>query len=397
MNFLSTDSRRLAAIILVGLLARLVVAAALGGGFHFADETQYVDAARRLLSGDGFDPAYQRVPGYPVLLAALGGASPHSVLWLRLAQAALTAAGVALTFFLADRLVGRTAGFAAAAVYALDPLLAVSAALLYPEAAAALILAGVALATTESARRDSRSWAVLAGALLGILALFRPVALALVPVTAVWIVCVTPAPAWRRLSHAAVVALACLLMLAPWTYRTYRHQGRVVPVSLVGTKTAGITRAEAETYGVTGPLLSRARSDPAGFAKRVGREFAHFWELTPQRLMTDDPDRRQALHRANPRLPTTAFAPPSLRNVVAGTASGIELLLAVGGLAIMWRSRRREAVLLAGLVLVYALVHALFLGKMRYRITVLPLLFVFVGAGIAWLHAALARRQPSDD
>jgi 4-amino-4-deoxy-L-arabinose transferase-like glycosyltransferase len=395
VNSFSTDSRRLALIILAGLLARLVAAAALGGGFHFADETQYVDAARRLLSGDGFDPDYRRVPGYPALLAALGGVSPDSVLWLRLSQAALTATGVAFTFLLGDRLVGRTAGFAAAAVYALDPLLVVSAALLYPEAAAALILAGVALAAWESAQRDSKSWAATAGALLGLLALFRPVALALVPVTAIWIAWVAPAPTPRRLIHAALVTLACLLMLGPWTYRNYQLHGRLIPVSLVGTRTAGISRAESQAQGVTGPLLGRASEDPAGFAKRVGREFAHFWELTPQRLVTDNPKRREALHRANPRLPTTAFAPKSLRNVVAGMASGIELLLAVVGLAVLWRSRRREAVLLGSLILVYALGHALFSGKMRYRITVLPLLFVLAGAGIAWLQAALFRRQPS--
>ena len=392
---MSTDTRRIAAIVLVALFVRLLLAAALGDGFHFADETRYVDAARRLLGGDGFDPGYDRVPGYPVLLAVLGAAAPHSVLWLRLAQAAMAAAGTALTFVLADRLAGRTAAFGAAAVYALDPLLAVSAGLLYPEATAALILAATVLAALEAVRGDSRVWAAVAGALLGVLALFRPAALALVPVTAAWIPFAAPSTSLRRASHAAVVLLTCLLVLAPWTYRNYQLWGRIVPVSTVGTGTAGISRPDVEQRGVGAGLAAQAVSDPGRVLRRMGREFAHFWELFPQRLQTDDPERVEALHRADPRLPTTSLAPRSLRNVVAATASGTEYLLAVAGLVVMWRRRRREAVLLAGMILVFALGHSLFVGKIRYRISVLPLVFVFVGAGFATLRAALVRRSGS--
>ena len=77
---------------------------------------------------------------------------------------------------------------------------------------------------------------------------------------------------------------------------------------------------------------------------------------------------------------------------MAATSSGIELLLAGLGLVVVWRARRREAVLLAGMILVFALGHALFVGRMRYRITVLPLVFVLAGAGLATLQAALAGR-----
>ena len=368
---MSTDTRRIAAIVLVALVVRLLIAVALGDGFHFADETIYVDAARRLWTGGGFGPDYIRVPGYPVLLALLGGPW-QSVLWLRLAQATLTAAGAALTFLLADRLAGRMAGLGAAAVYALDPLMAFSAGLLYPEATAALLLAASALAAIHAVRRDSGAWAALAGGLLGALALFRPVGLALLPVTVAWIAAVSPARAARRASHAAAVVLTWLVVLAPWTYRNYQLRGRIVPVSITGTQAAGISSEVEEQHGVAAALAAKALSDPGRLVGRMGREFAHFWELFPQRLLTDDPEAREALHRANPRLPATPLTPPALRDVVGGTASGMEFLLAILGLVVLWRRRRRDAVLLAGMILVYALGHSLFVGKMRYRITVLP-------------------------
>ena len=235
---MSTDTRRIAAIVLVALVVRLLVAAALGDGFHFADETSYVDAARRLWTGDGFGPDYIRVPGYPVLLALLGGPW-QSVLWLRLAQAMLAAAGTALTFVLADRLAGRTAALGAAAVYALDPLMAFSAGLLYPEVTAALLLAATALAAIQAMRRDSGAWAALGGGLARRARAVPTGRARSLPVTVAWIVAVSPARAARRASHAAAVLLAWLLVLAPWTYRNYQLRGRIVPVSMTGTRSGG--------------------------------------------------------------------------------------------------------------------------------------------------------------
>jgi 4-amino-4-deoxy-L-arabinose transferase-like glycosyltransferase len=307
------------------------------------------------------------------------------VLWLRVAQAVLTTAGVALTFFVGERLVGRRAAIAAAGVYSLDPLTAVSAALLYPEASAALFLAAAALAAVEAARRDSMALSAVAGGLLGILALSRPAALAVLPVAAAWTAYAAPSTPLRRAGHAAVVVLVCVLMLAPWTYRNYQLQGQIIVVSNVGTRST-------KEHGAAGALVVGASRKPLAFARGVGEEFAYFWELFPHRLKTDDPEARQALHRDNPRLPTAPLAPRSLRDVVAATASGIELLLAVLGLVVLWRSRRREAVLLAGMILVFALGHSLFVGRMRYRITVLPLVFVLAGVGFATLQAALAGR-----
>jgi hypothetical protein len=54
---------------------------------------------------------------------------------------------------------------------------------------------------------------------------------------------------------------------------------------------------------------------------------------------------------------------------------------------VLWCTRRREALLLA-VVLAYAAEHSLIVGRMRYRITALPLVFVLAGAGGAALVAA---------
>jgi 4-amino-4-deoxy-L-arabinose transferase-like glycosyltransferase len=379
-------------VVLVALIPRVIAVIAVGEGFHFADEAQYADAARKLLDGEGFGATYLKVPGYPVLLAVLGIPAPASTLWLRMAQALVAALGAALVFLAADRLSGRTSAIAAAVIYALDPLLVVAAALLYPEAVAALLMLAVVLLAWEAARRDSLVFAALAGSCLGLVALFRPVALAVVPVVATWVLFAMAAPPARRAFHALLVGLACLLVLAPWAYNNYRIHGRLIPVALAGTRGSSVSPSEIEQRGVAGALADKARTDPLALASHVAREFGHFWELVPSRLVTDNPARREELHLRDPRLPTQPAFSRSLRDAASAVSFGIELLLALGGLALLWRDRRREAVLLAAVVLAYALAQSLFIGKLRYRITVLPLVFLFAGAAASALYSFIRSR-----
>jgi 4-amino-4-deoxy-L-arabinose transferase-like glycosyltransferase len=310
-----------------------------------------------------------------------------------MAQAAIAALGATVTYLLADRWVGRPAALGASTIYALDPLLVVSAGLLYPETTGALLLLCAALLLHDATRRDSVVLAAVTGSLFALLALVRPAALVLVPVGAVWLGLAPTIPPRRRALQVTVLMLACLVVLTPWTWRNYRIYGRLIPVSLVGTSAGGLSRSEIERQGLAGALLDRAAREPLALVSRMAIEFCHFWEFKPSRLLTDDPELREALHRQDPRLSVEPTAPRRVRDIVSVVSFGAELLLAFIGLAVMWRSRRREAILLVALVLAYAFAHSLFVGRLRYRITVLPLLFIMAGAGSAALHAAVRRRR----
>jgi 4-amino-4-deoxy-L-arabinose transferase-like glycosyltransferase len=392
-NRSSVGALVLAGFVVLGLIPRLAAAILLGNGFHFADEAVYFDTVHRLLSGEGFGSKYPRVPAYPVFLAVLAAPLATAVLWVRIAQAVVASLGTGLTFIVADRLMGRNAAVAAALMYALDPLLVVTAALLYPEAVAATVMLGVVLFAWEAARRDSLAGSGLTGLLLGLLALFRPVALLVIPVVALWIsLRVATRPA-RRILHLGLVALVCVLVLAPWTYRNYRVYGRLTPISRAGIRAAPVPADEAERRGLTVALLYKARQEPLALAGRMAREFGHFWELTPERLATDDPARRELLHRQDPRLPTAPVVSRRLRDAVSAASFGIELVLGLAGLVLVWRPRRAEAVLLLSIILVYGLGYALFAGKLRYRIPILPLVFLFAGAAAATLYGAIRGRR----
>jgi 4-amino-4-deoxy-L-arabinose transferase-like glycosyltransferase len=383
----------LPALVLVAVAARVAAAIAVGNGFHFSDEATYVDTARRVLDGAGFAADYKQTPGYPVLLLVLSAGLPTTVLGLRLAQGVVTGLGTVLVFALGERLVGRGPAVAASAIYALDPLLVVTAGLLYPETTAAVVMVAMILVAWQ-AGRDSLAASALVGVLLGILALLRPVALVLVPVVAAWIALSAEVPRRRAVAHLGLVLVAALLVLSPWTYRNYRLHGQIAPIATAGTHTAPVPRESVAQEGLTVSMLRKAWTDPMGLTARTGRQFVQFWELAPSRLTTDDPERRARLHRRDPRLSTGSLTPIGLRNLVSTIASAVEFGLALVGFVFLWRTRRRTAILLGAVTIAFALGYALFVAKLRYRIPVLPLVFLLAGLGAWKLAGAIAEYFP---
>jgi hypothetical protein len=103
--------------------------------------------------------------------------------------------------------------------------------------------------------------------------------------------------------------------------------------------------------------------------------------LYPQRLTTDNAERRATMRAYDERLPAEQSFPVGLRDVVSALSFGAELTLAVVGLVTVWPTRRREASLLLAVILCFALAYAPFVARLRYRIPVLPLLLLFAGSG----------------
>jgi 4-amino-4-deoxy-L-arabinose transferase-like glycosyltransferase len=388
---METRTRWIVTLLLLGLVARVGAALWVGGSFHFADEAIYVDAARRLSSGGGFGLKYRQAPAYPVFLLLLSVGFPAGVMFLRVTQAAVAAFGSLLVFWLGDRMFGRGVAITAGLVYALDPLLVISSGLLYPEAVAALLVPAVVFAAIEAAKRDALGHSALAGALLGILALLRPVALILPPVMAGWTILMVPARLARRLAHVGALGLAVLLVLTPWTVRNIQVNRGVVPVATAGTEWAPVDEDDIARRGLLMSIAHRAWKDPGGLVSRVSRQFVQFWELAPTRMVTDDPLQREEIHRRDVRLPVQPLFPRRLRDRVSAVSFGLELTLALVGLVISARVRWRQTLLPVALILVYAVGYSLFVAKVRYRIPVLPLLFLFTGAGAVAFYS-FARR-----
>ena len=378
-------------LLALALVARIGAVLTMGNGFHFADEAIYVDTARRLSDGGGFGAEYQQAPGYPVLLMLLSLGLSEQLPFLRAGQAIVAALGTLPVFWLAQRMFGHRAAIAAGLVYALDPLLVIASGLLYPEASAAVLLTASVLIAVGAAERNAVGRSALVGALLGLAVLLRPVALVLPPIVGAWIALTVAARPARKAAHLGALCVTLVLVLAPWTVRNYRLHGRLVPPATAGIHTAPVRGEEVAEGGLVVSMSRWAWRHPAALISRVTRQFAQFWELMPTRMTTDDPVKRERLHERDPRLSVQPLFSRRLRDLVSAGTFFLELILALVGVVVVGRTRRSYTLLLLGVIVAFAVGYAIFVAKLRYRIPVLPLVFLFSGAGAATAYQFIRR------
>jgi hypothetical protein len=203
------------------------------------DRFFFTEAARLLAQGRGFIHPFVWVVGHHAAPSA-----GHPPLWslvlapfalvgldgyesARVVGAAIGAATVPVVGLIARRMAGERAGLLAAGFAAIYPVFVSSDTSGMSEALYLLLVALALLAVLGARERPGVRSAALAGAATGFAALTRTEGLLLLPLLA-W-------PAlWRRPRPwlmPATATLAALLVLAPWTVRTWVALDRFVPVS----------------------------------------------------------------------------------------------------------------------------------------------------------------------
>jgi 4-amino-4-deoxy-L-arabinose transferase-like glycosyltransferase len=243
----------LAAIALLGLLVRAYVV--VDPVEHPGDDSRAYYALSKALyeeqsfGGAEFEDSSDWSPGAPFLYAAAfyatGGAREGTA---RIVEALLGVATILVVFALGWRLGGRAHGrrvalFAAFAVAVYPPFIH-STGVIMSEPPAMLTLPAAVLAFLWASERE-RTWAwLLPGLLFGLTAMFRPEYLF---VGAAFVVLAGMRAAlgagrehgrdWRQgLTGAAVLLLALVLPILPWTVRNAVVLDKVVPISTGGGK-----------------------------------------------------------------------------------------------------------------------------------------------------------------
>jgi hypothetical protein len=238
--------------------------------------------------------------------------------------------------------------------------------------------------------------ALAAGALWGLAILARETLLYFVPLAALWLL-------WRRRAaggarRAAALVLGTVLVVAPWTWRNWLSFGALIPVSTAGglnlfQGNALLSRQEVydEYYAVPGRLeqyhhalrrgLESIRErQPGWFFEKLVEQMPMFWEAESMAAIHI---KRGAYGPVPPRwailfglvllLPYLALLPP----LVAGLAGA---------------RYGREPVLLAGVLAYYNLIHVVTHGFNRYRLPVMPVVFLFASWAVAaWRDGSFPR------
>ncbi len=397
----------LLAILLVALVLRLAVwqwhlLYPLGG-----DEQEYFNQALTWLRGAGYhDLPLMRPPLYPVFLAAVFRLFDSQVQRVRLVQALISTGSVYLQWLMAraalvDRGIGERAALTAAALAGCSFTLAANATELLTETIFVFELTAVFCLVLWAGRRKVRQWqpAALAGALTGLLALLRSVALPLLPIAGLWLLLGGRAEL-RRPSRGAVTASLVLIaagagIIAPWTARNYFTYGQPIVVDTTGAENLWLDNDPAGREAVKRMLyalgeergkrqslalergLRAIGSDPLRFA---GKAFGEAKKLVALEYW-DDMRNRPAI-----------WVPPAEVWLRLLLGDGIWLLLTVVGGAGLWLlDDRRLRLLFIPWVLYVAGTSLLFHVELRYRLPLYPVLAV----AAAPLLPAPARRPRS--
>jgi hypothetical protein len=329
----------------------------------------YASTAEAALEGRGWRPSYPTnfipPPGQAVFIYVLKRAWPTAdYQFMRSIQALVSILTIAAAFCFGRAVAGTWTGALAASLVALDAALAYYVGTLLPETNYVFLLFCFGWALTTASRRASLGLLAVAGVILGVASLFKPIPTLLGGVVAIWIA----RPRYGNLRAGLVFLIAFLAPIAPWILRNWLHYGQLYPISTNGgtlLSMANAVRADNPRGTEFWEDLSR-RSD--SFDAEIEGRFAGWRDVDgkPEENLKDRAYMRRAigdiighpLYFAGNYLRRLAryidYRDPALfgeRRVQAWLALGSSLL-GVLGLVALCEGQRREAPLAAPLLLV---------------------------------------------
>jgi 4-amino-4-deoxy-L-arabinose transferase-like glycosyltransferase len=368
------------------------------------DEVEYVALAESLLAGEGLvlvDDRYlaplpllaQRMPGYPLFVAAHGANVPA----VRVTQALLDGLTMLATFGIGLRLFDRRVGLLAAGAVGASPFLAGFSGLMLSETLFTFLLAGGVLGLVMGTRRPVHGvWGLV---LLAVSVYVRPVGAGLAVLLAMAGARLPRDRATRwPIPPGMTAALLVLLLLVPWIVRNNGEDVLGTPVPTTtnlgitlydGWNRDNLTGASDQSFvarmpqlGLMGELerstyLSRLawdaiREDPTRAASLAGRKLLRTWSPVPL-----------SESAAWARAVSLAWSLP----IFALAAVGLFFGKGVPG----------GKVLLVTALVALTLAAVLTVGSLRYRVPGDPFLCVLAAAGLmaVWRRRANPPAEPT--
>jgi 4-amino-4-deoxy-L-arabinose transferase-like glycosyltransferase len=401
----------LALICLLALLIRLAYVFTLPPRFFWYDGAQYSRLATGILEHGTYlnergRPSAYWPPGYPLFMAAVYALFGVNVVAVRVAQCVIGAGTVALVHRIARRVLDHDAAWLAALATALYPLFIYTAGAEMPVTLQVALIAGGVLLTLVAVERDS-AWAALGTGLLGAWAtLVAGSALPAFLLFALWIAWNRDGAIRHKRSRSLRLALVCLLpivlILGAWVVRNQRVFGHPVLIS---------TNGGYNFWLGNHPGVKASTGNRSGMLG-IDQEATRVWSLPGNEATRDSAFIRQALVyiRADvPRFlrlslskslelwalyqrPMTEDRPHLGLEMLASLLSyGLLLPFALAWLFVSLR-RSRATVLVLLLFLVYTLVHAVILSKVRFRLPLDSFVIIYGSGGIVAAVRARSRR-----
>ncbi|MFT5369003.1 MAG: 4-amino-4-deoxy-L-arabinose transferase-like glycosyltransferase [Candidatus Latescibacterota bacterium] len=414
----------LALILLSGLTLRFVAGAYAPPRSEWADAEAYHALAKNIYEGNGYTasngesytPTRYTTPTYPIFIAiiyTIFGADYH---WVLFVQRILGALSVLLVFMLALRFFGEKTALCAAAIAACYPALIYYTNLMLRESLTGVFVLCIITLIWIPQYISHKKRLVALGFLLAISSMCRPETLLLTAPIYLILKHHPIRPFKNHLPSVLCIALPILVVWVPWTTRNYIQFGSLSPVTTglgsvlwfgnrwaaiggdshqatdrqqLKTVTATIKAESAKTESAIDKVFfKKALNDlvqkPLWFAEMTYKKGILFWK--------DANGVKKTLPKIHPALPT-----------LLNTYYYSLLILALG--AVICYRQRKEIVALFGLIIFYMMIYALLHVRNRYRVPILPIVFILSAGGIqaigqylqsAWQkHLAMERSNTS--
>lgn len=386
--------KRLIVIFLIALLVRLALVAVWhqsgNGNLISHDGRGYGTVAHSLLEGKGFlfdgHLPSRRPPVYPLFLALFIklGAFPWGV---HLAQAFLGALSCLVLYGLTRQIFGAKAGLPASLVLALDYASLRETASVMPEVLYVFLLLGSFYFLFRARGEGGAKWLVPAGLLGGLSLLTKDLLVFYYPCVIVWTL-LWPG-AWKmRLFRAGCFLIGFGLIVAPWVVRNTLIHGRPVL----------ITVSSGHTLYLGNNPLTKGKTTGEEWGLGEDMDYAEYPE--GMELFTVEADRyyfQKGLDfiRQNPGRvfvlmgkkiinmwrPYQVDSPRLARWLTALSYVPVVLL---GGFGMIRSGARWKQLFPIFLLLAYMfLVHAILIGQIRYRYSVMPFMMMFAAFALA--------------
>jgi len=353
---------------------------------EFPDEVDYWGLAASLARGDGLVGEHGfralRMPLYPAMLAPFAG-STDGTFRAKVQQWPIGAFAAVLAALLGASVAGRAVGIAAGLLVAFDPFLVFFSSLLLNETLFITLLCGLWVAGWDGLRSDApppvRRW-VLIGLLGAACVYAKESSLGLV---ALWtgLLLIRHARRPRAWIGAGVVALVLAAGLLPWALRNRQVTGQFCWL----THRGGISLYDGVQPGATGASdLGSIKQMEAVRGLDEAAWDRYFRDRSWEQIRAE-PGRMMRLawvkiaRTWNPLPNVDTYQSTAVRWVSAAWTLPVYVLAVVGA----WRLRRRRWEV-AGLLLpaVYILLlHAVFVGSVRYRLPAMPFLEILTAVG----------------
>ena len=365
---------------------------------RFPDGKDYDALALALAGGTGYEidqsPNTFRPPGYPFFLAAVYALAGHSFAVVKVLQSLIGALTCILVVLIGERLFSKRTGVIAGAIAAVYPFLILYSGFLLSETLF-VFLSMVFLYMLIRLRGNWAWWDVaLAGLVLGLMNLTRPVALLLPGLLFFWL--------WGELGAkrraamiAGLLAQGMLVPIVPWTVRNYvatqsfiliddhhwlgLHIGNnrtimEMPDKIGGWLEPALVEGSRESFRAADyraayvsfmrDLLQR----PLDLLRLEGYKLMRFWSVVPTSSKTTPRDA-----------------------VISILSYGLLLPLALLGVALSFRSVEKPWLLIVW-TLNFCLMSLIAFGSTRFRAPVEPVLVLFGALALERAWAVWAAR-----